>query len=208
MQPAVSSEDLFDSYGVELIGRTPPQVSPVATQIESLRDSQHNHPIVIRPFRSELRLTIGVLAIATVFSVVHESAPAQFESLGIPVKAGGLMGCIVGPNGRGGEALKGAAVPSPSSLPCPPVMPMLPSVAFPVVEPFCAINSRRRPMPPSSAEAVDTRSPPASSGRARSGKPHGPPTGAASAGSAAKGGRRLPRTGSTRPARAVPRAHG
>lgn len=28
-----------------------------------------------------------------------------FESLGIPVRVGGLMGCIVGPNGRGGEAL-------------------------------------------------------------------------------------------------------
>ena len=28
-----------------------------------------------------------------------------FESLGVPVKVGGLMGCIVGPNGRGGEAL-------------------------------------------------------------------------------------------------------
>jgi len=29
----------------------------------------------------------------------------RFESLGIPVKVGGLMGCLVGPNGRGGEAL-------------------------------------------------------------------------------------------------------
>lgn len=37
------------------------------------------------------------------------AAPAlsagQFENLGIPVKMGGLMGCVVGPNGRGGEAL-------------------------------------------------------------------------------------------------------
>jgi len=30
---------------------------------------------------------------------------SHFESLGIPVRVGGLMGCIVGPNGRGGEAL-------------------------------------------------------------------------------------------------------
>src|ERR1051326_6656865 len=30
---------------------------------------------------------------------------SRFESLGIPVRAGGLMGCIVGPNGKGGEAL-------------------------------------------------------------------------------------------------------
>ena len=29
----------------------------------------------------------------------------KFESLGIPVRVGGLMGCVVGPNGRGGEAL-------------------------------------------------------------------------------------------------------
>ncbi len=28
-----------------------------------------------------------------------------FEKLGIPVRVGGLMGCIIGPNGRGGEAL-------------------------------------------------------------------------------------------------------
>ncbi len=29
----------------------------------------------------------------------------RFESLGIPVRVGGLMGCLVGPDGRGGEAL-------------------------------------------------------------------------------------------------------
>ena len=29
----------------------------------------------------------------------------RFESLGIPVRVGGLMGCVVGPNERGGEAL-------------------------------------------------------------------------------------------------------
>jgi len=32
-------------------------------------------------------------------------AVGKFESLGIPVRKSGLMGCIVGPNGRGGEAL-------------------------------------------------------------------------------------------------------
>ena len=35
----------------------------------------------------------------------EQSGPGKFESLGIPVRKGGLMGCIVGPNGRGGEAL-------------------------------------------------------------------------------------------------------
>lgn len=36
------------------------------------------------------------------------AAPAEggrLESLGIPVRVGGLMGCIVSPNGRGGEVL-------------------------------------------------------------------------------------------------------
>ena len=35
----------------------------------------------------------------------ERSEVGKFESLGIPVRKGGLMGCIVGPNGRGGEAL-------------------------------------------------------------------------------------------------------
>ena len=38
-------------------------------------------------------------------SLVAETNTGHFESLGIPVRVGGLMGCIVGPNGRGGEAL-------------------------------------------------------------------------------------------------------
>src|SRR5439155_1669397 len=33
------------------------------------------------------------------------SAQGRFESLGTPVRKGGLMGCVVGPNGHGGEAL-------------------------------------------------------------------------------------------------------
>ena len=33
------------------------------------------------------------------------AAVGRFESLGVPVRVGGLMGCIVGPDGRGGEAL-------------------------------------------------------------------------------------------------------
>jgi streptogramin lyase len=38
-------------------------------------------------------------------SVLVLGAEARFEPAGIPVRKGGLMGCIVGPNGRGGEAL-------------------------------------------------------------------------------------------------------
>ena len=37
--------------------------------------------------------------------VIAQPASGKFESLGIPVRVGGLMGCVVGPNGRGGEAL-------------------------------------------------------------------------------------------------------
>jgi streptogramin lyase len=48
-----------------------------------------------------------LLAICMVFSPFGSAAPADkdFESLGVPVRVGGLMGCIVGPNGRDGEAL-------------------------------------------------------------------------------------------------------
>ena len=38
-------------------------------------------------------------------AVAAPTEGARFESLGVPVRVGGLMGCIVGPNGRGGEAL-------------------------------------------------------------------------------------------------------
>lgn len=34
-----------------------------------------------------------------------QSGTSRFESLGIPVRMGGLMGCIVGPDGKGGQAL-------------------------------------------------------------------------------------------------------
>jgi len=38
-------------------------------------------------------------------SPAAETNSGRFESLGIPVRVGGLMGCIVGPDGQGGEAL-------------------------------------------------------------------------------------------------------
>lgn len=37
--------------------------------------------------------------------LLAEEGPGRFENLGIPVRVGGLMGCIAGPDGRGGEAL-------------------------------------------------------------------------------------------------------
>ncbi|HEY5909010.1 MAG TPA: hypothetical protein VJA21_00245 [Verrucomicrobiae bacterium] len=50
-----------------------------------------------------------VLLLACVAAIAPLRAATEptggFESLGIPVRVGGLMGCIVGPNGRGGEAL-------------------------------------------------------------------------------------------------------
>jgi hypothetical protein len=54
----------------------------------------------------ELNLCALGLAVLLVRTLSAETAPAgRFESLGIPVRVGGLMGCVVGPNGRGGEAL-------------------------------------------------------------------------------------------------------
>ncbi len=44
---------------------------------------------------------LGCLALA--FAAAPDSG--RFESLGVPVKVGGLKGCVVGPDGRGGEAL-------------------------------------------------------------------------------------------------------
>ena len=38
-------------------------------------------------------------------AVAAPRGDGHFQSLGVPVRKGGLMGCIVGPDGRGGEAL-------------------------------------------------------------------------------------------------------
>jgi outer membrane protein assembly factor BamB len=46
-------------------------------------------------------LWLACVAVAT----AAQPESGRFESLGIPVRVGGLMGCVVGPNGRGGEAL-------------------------------------------------------------------------------------------------------
>ncbi len=43
-----------------------------------------------------------ILLFAAVFA---RAAEGVFESLGAPVRVGGLMGCIIGPNGHGGDAL-------------------------------------------------------------------------------------------------------
>src|SRR2546426_9750917 len=50
---------------------------------------------------------IGLLQLVflPLFLSAAQPESGRFESLGIPVRKGGLMGCIVGPNGRGGDAL-------------------------------------------------------------------------------------------------------
>src|SRR5262245_35941584 len=45
-----------------------------------------------------------ILAGALASTLLALSA-SPFDSLGNPVRKGGLMGCLVGPDGRGGEAL-------------------------------------------------------------------------------------------------------
>src|ERR1043166_4784519 len=47
----------------------------------------------------------GLLGLLGWLSLCAPAWGGQFEKLGPPVRVGGLMGCIVGPNGHGGEAL-------------------------------------------------------------------------------------------------------
>jgi outer membrane protein assembly factor BamB len=48
-------------------------------------------------------MKLFALTLALVSAVFADEG--RFESLGIPVRVGGLMGCVVGPDGHGGEAL-------------------------------------------------------------------------------------------------------
>jgi len=52
-----------------------------------------------------LLLALGLALLLAAPLVAETPPPGQFESLGIPVRVGGLMGCVVGSNGSGGEAL-------------------------------------------------------------------------------------------------------
>lgn len=54
---------------------------------------------LVKALLASILLTAGFVAGAT------EPVSGHFESLGIPVRKGGLMGCIVGPDGKGGESL-------------------------------------------------------------------------------------------------------
>ncbi|MBI2949874.1 MAG: hypothetical protein HYY23_19760 [Verrucomicrobia bacterium] len=47
----------------------------------------------------------GLTVLSVFAGAPPQEAAGRFESLGIPVRKGGLMGCLVGPDGRGGEAL-------------------------------------------------------------------------------------------------------
>jgi outer membrane protein assembly factor BamB len=49
--------------------------------------------------------TLRLLACLALALPATAADVGHFESLGVPVRVGGLMGCIVGPDGRGGEAL-------------------------------------------------------------------------------------------------------
>ncbi|HVM46801.1 MAG TPA: hypothetical protein VMU04_02190 [Candidatus Acidoferrum sp.] len=52
-----------------------------------------------------IRHCLTVIACLALALSAAASDAGRFESLGIPVRVGGLMGCIIGPNGHGGEAL-------------------------------------------------------------------------------------------------------
>ena len=52
-----------------------------------------------------IALAGSLLACLYGISPAAETNNGRFESLGVPVRVGGLMGCIVGPNGHGGQSL-------------------------------------------------------------------------------------------------------
>jgi streptogramin lyase len=52
-----------------------------------------------------IRIVLFLIALCSLRLAAAEPVMGTFEKLGVPVRVGGLMGCIVGPNGRGGEAL-------------------------------------------------------------------------------------------------------
>src|SRR5881397_719773 len=58
----------------------------------------------MKPAQRTLWLLLST-ALAAGLSASRADAAGPFETLGVPVRKGGLMGCLVGPNGRGGEAL-------------------------------------------------------------------------------------------------------
>lgn len=57
------------------------------------------------------RIVCGLAALLCAFHLLparlgaQEASTGKFEMLGIPVRVGGLMGCLVGPDGKGGDAL-------------------------------------------------------------------------------------------------------
>src|SRR5678815_570334 len=58
--------------------------------------------ILLQPVKPILALSFLLMALS-VLGAAPEAG--RFESMGIPVRKGGLMGCVVGPDGKGGEAL-------------------------------------------------------------------------------------------------------
>ncbi|MBM3878747.1 MAG: hypothetical protein FJ387_03370 [Verrucomicrobia bacterium] len=50
-------------------------------------------------------LTLLIWILSDLWTATATAQPGRFDTLGIPVRKGGLMGCVVGPDGRGGEAL-------------------------------------------------------------------------------------------------------
>src|SRR5262245_20981510 len=70
------------------------------TNLANFRVAKHSFENLVRNIRS-----IACVCLVVCFSCLTEtwSAQGNFERLGIPVRKGGLMGCIVGPDGKGGE---------------------------------------------------------------------------------------------------------
>jgi streptogramin lyase len=71
----------------------------------SLDRTKHINPAPIDWPLKTSNLPLALFLSLTLRAGADSAAAGRFESLGIPVRVGGLMGCIAGPNGRGGEAL-------------------------------------------------------------------------------------------------------
>src|SRR5437867_8934331 len=103
--------------------RTYPESSPRFGAVRAALDSAFSSGLFVCSVLQEFSLaplfhaphdggTVRIIALSWVvlLSVTPGVAATQhnggerFESLGIPVRKGGLMGCIVGPDGRGGQA--------------------------------------------------------------------------------------------------------
>lgn len=100
MKPLARNSGIRSGEGRFAVGSPPPSYSRL---IAGRRSEGWRGPTGRERCGSLLAAVLAAALSAASPGVVAESS--GFENLGVPVRVGGLMGCVVGPNGRGGEAL-------------------------------------------------------------------------------------------------------